>query len=474
MVGRMTGSIHIEEKDYGPVETAATIRRALRREEAGGRWFSEPDLVMLTGLPEREVRAGILYLAGALDGDLREHDGELEIKLEDLDKSTLELRLPGFLQPAFSKLKGLVPLLRNAVSTVAVLGVTSLWLFAYAGVLMNLIPDSLPTLKTAGALFAVVCLMVVFVLSIPLFPAVLIAAAYVKAFSATFVDVEPVLAVSFWGLALGGTAGFVAVLAKFKQYYSRFFGWAGKKLSWLTNFGKPRRDALYDERNFLALVREHDGRLTIGDLMALYGWTHARAFEELTRLMLDYGGDVEVDEEGRITFDFSDLAERSSEAAGDVDARPVWEAEKRPAEAFDEKARRADKWLLGGWALSTAPFLATIAARAPQLWEAFQQATLAQQVMQAAGFGLLAIVPVFVALRRMVVWWRDRKYDQRAQYIDVLQKARANGGEVVLDADQLADLDERVVLDLDAELEVDDDEARLVVSEFEAPDGSRR
>ena len=71
---------------------------------------------------------------------------------------------------------------------------------------------------------------------------------------------------------------------------------------------KPAVDHLADEREVLAFLRDHRGRITASDLAALTGYSLARSEEELTRMMVAFHGDAEVTSEGAIIFVFPDSA----------------------------------------------------------------------------------------------------------------------------------------------------------------------
>lgn len=88
---------------------------------------------------------------------------------------------------------------------------------------------------------------------------------------------------------------------------------------------EPPRDALGDEKIILAYLRERGGRVTASDLVALMGWDYARAEEEVTRLLIDYGGEAEVTDDGAILYVFKDL--RRTAGALDAASRPsmAWE-----------------------------------------------------------------------------------------------------------------------------------------------------
>jgi hypothetical protein len=74
-------------------------------------------------------------------------------------------------------------------------------------------------------------------------------------------------------------------------------------------FGPPAQtvDPLEDEKRIVAYIRAQRGRIAPVDLVRLMGWTFPRAEEEATRLMVDYGGEPEVTDEGVVVYVFRSL-----------------------------------------------------------------------------------------------------------------------------------------------------------------------
>jgi hypothetical protein len=92
-------------------------------------------------------------------------------------------------------------------------------------------------------------------------------------------------------------------------------------------FGPPRAkiDPLADEKEILAAIRQRQGRIAAVDLVQLMGWDFERAEEEVTRLLVDYGGEPEVTEDGVVLYVFKDLRKTAGAALGTVRPRPAWE-----------------------------------------------------------------------------------------------------------------------------------------------------
>jgi hypothetical protein len=99
-------------------------------------------------------------------------------------------------------------------------------------------------------------------------------------------------------------------------------------------FGPPRQpeDPLLDEKQILAHIRDNQGRIAPVDLVALMGWDFARAEEEATRLLVDYGGEPEVTDDGVVLYVFKDIRKTAQEdQASAVRPRWAWERmEPRP------------------------------------------------------------------------------------------------------------------------------------------------
>jgi hypothetical protein len=70
------------------------------------------------------------------------------------------------------------------------------------------------------------------------------------------------------------------------------------------------------EKSVVAFLRDHKGRITAAELTALTGLALDEADEELTRLMVDYDGEVEVAEDGTLIYVFKDLLLSAGEQGG--------------------------------------------------------------------------------------------------------------------------------------------------------------
>jgi hypothetical protein len=68
------------------------------------------------------------------------------------------------------------------------------------------------------------------------------------------------------------------------------------------------------DRRLVAFLRDHKGRVTASELSALTGLSLAAAEEELTRLMVEYDGEVEVADDGTLLYVFENVLPSASAA----------------------------------------------------------------------------------------------------------------------------------------------------------------
>ena len=109
----------------------------------------------------------------------------------------------------------------------------------------------------------------------------------------------------FWGWdtgpdAYGRRPARAARTKRRAPFYKRVFAFV---------FGPPaaKVDPLEDEKRIVAHIRAGRGRIAPVDLVRLMGWTFPRAEEEATRLMVDYGGEPEVTDDGVVVYVFKAL-----------------------------------------------------------------------------------------------------------------------------------------------------------------------
>ncbi len=70
------------------------------------------------------------------------------------------------------------------------------------------------------------------------------------------------------------------------------------------------------EKRLIAFLRDKKGRVTAAELVALTGSSLQAAEEELTRLMVDYDGEVEVADDGTLIYVFAGLLDSAEKTGG--------------------------------------------------------------------------------------------------------------------------------------------------------------
>jgi hypothetical protein len=127
----------------------------------------------------------------------------------------------------------------------------------------------------------------------------------------------------FWGWDVGSN-GYGRQRARFARpkrepLYKRVFAFV---------FGPPApaTDPLADEKQIVGYIRAQRGRIAAVDLVRLMGWSFPRAEQEVTRLMVDYGGEPEVTEDGVVVYTFKAVRKTAGSAA-ELGA-PRWASER--------------------------------------------------------------------------------------------------------------------------------------------------
>jgi hypothetical protein len=129
----------------------------------------------------------------------------------------------------------------------------------------------------------------------------------------------------FWGWDLGSDGYGARPRARFAPraartpFYKKVFAFV---------FGPPQPsvDPLQDEKRIVAYIRAQRGRVAAVDLVRLMGWSFPRAEEETTRLMVDYGGEPEVSEDGVLVYVFKDLRKTAGRAGEAISL--LWDSER--------------------------------------------------------------------------------------------------------------------------------------------------
>ncbi|MFC1853672.1 hypothetical protein ACFL27_26105 [candidate division CSSED10-310 bacterium] len=86
----------------------------------------------------------------------------------------------------------------------------------------------------------------------------------------------------------------------------------------------PEEDPLENRKRLLAYIRAHQGRVVVGDIVALLGCSNEQAEKILTRLSIDYEGEVSVDDQGSILFSFPELR-KTAGVGSDMDVSMSWD-----------------------------------------------------------------------------------------------------------------------------------------------------
>jgi hypothetical protein len=112
--------------------------------------------------------------------------------------------------------------------------------------------------------------------------------------------------------------------------------------------GEEPADALVDERRFTALLAERRGLVLVRDLVCLFGLTVSQAEGEISRLLLDYGGDIQVGDDAQPVYVFRGWQDPGVAVAADL--RPAWERLGAPPRFWG--VQRAEVWTISGLLLA--------------------------------------------------------------------------------------------------------------------------
>jgi len=333
--------VHIEPKTRFDPRSVDALRDALRGRE--GAWLSAADATAASGVPLDEAERALLTLSTLHPCRVGvSPEGAILVRFEDLRVS----RAPSPLRRAWDR--ALHHLARARDPTLATLTMLLMPLAAAVGVAgcvaLVLATTSTPTL-----------------LAVVLFP--LTAVGYIAAVTWTLVGTSALVVLSLAasgvlfivGGALAavdlvagaldlGVLGALTIIAlsAFGAWFSLRVAWGawkevslGARAAWaprlwrnvggflLGHAPRRRRDPLEDERRLTQLIAHRRGVVTAGDLIGLFGWTVEDAHSEIVRILLDYGGDVLVSDEGGLVYVFDDLA--AATPPTDAPPAPVWE-----------------------------------------------------------------------------------------------------------------------------------------------------
>jgi hypothetical protein len=150
-----------------------------------------------------------------------------------------------------------------------------------------------------------------------------------------------------------------------------------------------------------------------GDLVRLFGWTVDEARAEVVRLLSDYGGDIEVDDDGVIWFVFPSFAD-----GGATPSPPIWERDAWSPRRYDDSNAGAGIeaiWLQIGAVLGLVA-LACIAWIEPGFYKLDTTFSVPRWLVDGVWWGVgaaLVMTLVLLAPRAMIVASRQRAWEAR-------------------------------------------------------------
>lgn len=329
--------VHIEKKVLSTDESVSRLCAALAHRT--GQWLVATDAAVATGLPLADAEQALLTLStrhpcrvGVTD------DGLVSVQFESLAIATPE----GALARRWRAVRAFVARHRDsalALFTLAALpfivltGLAGAMAMGHTAELETDLPAAvrMPMLLFAGLLglgWVVVMLFFVFAAALPLLAVGLFATPIVRALSpladpsiaaAPDFSLGAHIATAIFACLVMWSLGFTlakAVLESFAKLVGRTdAAWAPRLWRSIGGlvFGPsaPDVDRLADERRLLERVAALDGVVTTPDLMALFGWTPAEAEREVMRVMLDYGGDVALADDGTVLWIFDGFRSRT-------------------------------------------------------------------------------------------------------------------------------------------------------------------
>lgn len=326
-----TTRLTIEPKSQDAAAAATTLQRTLR--EAGRLDVTAADAATVSGLPLATCEAGLLHLAARYPTRLAVHDtGTLRFTFTSLEAPRAEAS--GFTR-FYAKHQ-------NALMTIATTLVVPLML---AAVLANLeelgraashvFPGPLASPLSVLALVGwSVLILLIAALSYPWI-------AFIGAAVIAGVGFFALFGRTPWaGLLMFGVAWFFAQFGRaFFTTYRDLSGFQRALWGAIGQFvlGPAPLDPLEDERRLTALIVKQHGVLTALDLIALFGWSQAQAEAEAIRLLLDYGGEMELHESGALLYRFASMLQRAGETVSKEDLRPCYEREAPSPASFPWK-----------------------------------------------------------------------------------------------------------------------------------------
>jgi hypothetical protein len=312
--------VHIERKEYDPEGAAGALRAALLAGGFVGQALTVADAGAHSGLPLRDVEPALLAMSSEFPSRVElDTDGQLRFTFDSLEHPRRARRVPPLLERlARSVGKVFVPTV--VLFTLVLSSPLLITLGANNFAMMVVVGTHLPGILAspffllgffpAAGGFVWLSLMVLM-----LTPALFLLTG-LGLLGVAFSDPKPA------GLAFGLIVGVPMVLlsgryvweqlrelpAALRSNESASLGFWREVAGFI--FGPAPRfaDPLEDERRLMALIRRNKGVLCAGDLMSLFGWDARTANTELTRILVDYSGDIAITDEGIVLYRFESLA----------------------------------------------------------------------------------------------------------------------------------------------------------------------
>ncbi|MEZ4459013.1 MAG: hypothetical protein R3E66_04655 [bacterium] len=439
----MPKPIEIERKSWNSKRSAKALYASLKAASLQHQWITSHDAASASGIPVHLVRDALPMLAGELGGDLRARDdGELEFYFEDLGRRPFRWVLPPRVQWSLNRVHSLlVQSMKLGIGFLAssVAGVTLLALgFTLIGV-GGAVLDALGTVVLVAS--------VVFCLPLAMIPVlVMMVDLVIKAAAVSALEVIGAL-ILVTPLALVFVLGFAVMANFYNSMFARIAPW----IETLGNFGERAKGELADEERFAQLVRANKGRVTLGDLMILFGWERDEAFKQATRLMVDYDGDIAVTDAGTIVFRFSQLSQTKGTRQTPA---PIWDDEKSPHDHLGTSGRRAGVYALAWWSafVAASAFLGTTLDGSAMFDKLVETLPAWGPTAITVALGLCGAVPLIVMFRSIAIRLRTRRYQRRVQKLRDLREIVTHGGRLV---GPKGDLSNATVAAFDGTVDVD-------------------
>lgn len=217
-------------------------------------------------------------------------------------------------------------------------------------------------------------------------------------------------------------------------------------------------DPLAAEKAFARFVREHDGRVTAADWAMRTGSSLEAAENALTASTVRFGGDVSVADDGTLVYQFDELRV-TAEADADDDKSgpdPIWERSVNLPPLTGKNSRKANRWItiLNGFNLTMGAVV-------------LGSTTAAMTSALAIGLGWIPLVfstlffaiPATRWLKRRAEKHRAERENERRELIEAVYLAAEEGDSRRVDGEifDAGKVGEKLVLDFDGEVEIDDE-----------------